>query len=555
MPLPVILTILAVLGILILALAFVFNAVFPSEPDRRSVQGTVLSSRGGRPGETIGKYEIVGEIGEGGMGKILKGRSPEGAVVAVKVMSQWALERQPLVDRFLREMEIARALDHPNIAKVLDYGDEEGSYYFVMEYVEGCGLRDLIEDGPTDLQKTIDIVRQTCEGLAHAHANGVIHRDIKPENLLVAKDGAVKIVDFGIARPDREEGRFKALTMTNVVMGSPSYMSPEQRKDAKHVDERADIYSLGVVLYEMVSGQLPTGLLRLDLIPEDLQAIIEKSIAFNPEHRYRSVGELLSAIKAYKDKGRITTDEHALEEVGDNARLRELMIDTLYPKATPKLDDCDLASFYLPAVAIGGNYYDFIPVDANRHGVLVGNVFEKPNVQSAIFLTMIRSVFRVFAFEEPDPGAVLTRTNDAISRERLDQFAIFSYFIIDAKERRLSLATAGYRPLGIFRAAAKEFEYVQTKGVGIGIMEGAEYEGLSVQLDPGDIVTVCSYGVLETKSLAGETFGQDRFEAAIRDHSDQPGEHIAGAIRKAVMRFSAGVAQGDDMTVVVAKIP
>lgn len=528
----------------------------PAEKVSASAHTTIIPSSEFFPasGEKIGKYTVVEVIGSGGMGKIIKAVSPEKRPVAIKIMKPEHSNNKALVSRFQRELKIASMLNHENIAKILDWEMGRGHYFFVMEYVDGVSLRYLLKKEKIDVSRTVDIIKQVCNGLWYAHAKNVVHRDVKPENILIEKNGCVKIVDFGIARLNEAENPASPLTMTNVSMGSPLYMSPEQKNDFKHVDHRADIYSLGVIFYEMLSGELPGSLLRIDLIPAGLRRIIQKSTSYYAGDRYLSIKDMLDDIKSYETAGEMSQDQNALEQIGENERLRQVSINVLYPKELPEYKGLDIASLYLAASGVGGNYYDFIKISESCLGILVGNVFEKPDVRSAIFLAMVRSAFRIFSMEEKDPGNVFGKLNNFISREKFDLFAVFSYLICDTSLKTLRLSTAGYRPVGVLGKTGNSFKYIQSEGIGIGITENSVFQNVDVKLESGDIIIMSSAGAPETKNLAGEVYGQERFDNMIVQNREKSAAQIAEAVRKNLAYFSVGVALQDDITVVVIKV-
>lgn len=207
--------------------------------------------------QQIGRYEIIEEIGCGGMGLVYKARDPNiGRLVALKVI-KLSFEAddemtEEMHERFAREARAAGILHHPNIVTIFDAGEDDGVPYIAMEYVEGVTLEHLLapeEIMPPDQVNLI--IRQVAEGLAYAHDNGIVHRDIKPANILVTEEGTAKIMDFGIARLAGSD-----LTRRGVVMGSPSYMSPEQ-VTGRVVDHKSDIFSLGVILYQCITGERP----------------------------------------------------------------------------------------------------------------------------------------------------------------------------------------------------------------------------------------------------------------------------------------------------------
>ncbi|MDH4284059.1 MAG: serine/threonine protein kinase [Gallionellaceae bacterium] len=267
----------------------------------------------------LGRYEIVGEIGQGAMGVVYKARDPLiDRIVAIKTINLNLAddEKEEYEGRFYQEAKAAGRLSHQNIVTVFDVGRSGDIAYIAMEYLQGRELRDLL-DGEKCLpvEKTLDIVVQVAQGLAYAHEHNIIHRDVKPSNIMVVRDGHVKITDFGIARMESASVR----TQTGMVLGSPKYMSPEQ-VTGKHLDQRSDIFSLGVMLYEMLAGQVPfagenvnaimyqilntspppPGTLNPE-VPGMLNFIVAKALAKDVDTRYQSAKEFASDLRACRD--------------------------------------------------------------------------------------------------------------------------------------------------------------------------------------------------------------------------------------------------------------
>ena len=246
------------------------------------------------------QWEVRRLLGRGGMGVVYEVRQPElDRLVAVKLLPLVASRDEHLVERFRREARALAKLRHPGIVSLFESGiSPAGHFYFVMEHVDGSPLSSLIAEGRLDVPKAIEIVRQVCEALAYAHAQGVIHRDIKPSNILIDQTGRAKVADFGLARLDQAETASGAISMsrTGQFMGTPAYAAPEQVKDAAHVDHRADIYALGVLLYEMLTGDLPRGVFQPPSAKArtgpHLDDVVRRAMQERPEDRYQAAAEL-----------------------------------------------------------------------------------------------------------------------------------------------------------------------------------------------------------------------------------------------------------------------
>jgi len=266
--------------------------------------------------EHIGHYAIVSELGRGGMGVVYKAHEESlNRFVALKVLGKHLSGDESFVERFKREAQSAASLNHPNIVQVYAIDEFDGQHYFAMEYVQGTSIQQMIKaKGPLDPVAATRLILQAASGLGAAHGRGIVHRDIKPANLMVDEHGLVKITDFGLALLAAGTTR---LTATGMFMGTPGYLSPEQCLD-EDIDQRTDIYSLGVTLYEMLTGvtplnaDSPLALLRqiIDVepkdvgelrpeVPEALRAILRKMMAKKPADRYANCAALIDDLQGW----------------------------------------------------------------------------------------------------------------------------------------------------------------------------------------------------------------------------------------------------------------
>src|SRR5580658_454232 len=247
------------------------------------------------------QLEILSFIGKGGMGAVYQARQRSlDRLVALKILPAQAAVGPGFGERFNREARALARLNHPNIVAVYEFGQVNGLPYFLMEFVDGLNLRQLEQAGKLTPREALQIVPQICEALQFAHDEGIVHRDIKPENILVDKKGRVKIADFGIAKilgPERDV----SITETKGAIGTPHYMAPEQVERAASVDHRADIFSLGVVFYEMLTGELPlgkfsppsAGRVEVDVRLDD---VVLRALEKDPELRYQKVSQVKTAV-------------------------------------------------------------------------------------------------------------------------------------------------------------------------------------------------------------------------------------------------------------------
>ncbi|EMI40734.1 serine/threonine-protein kinase [Rhodopirellula sp. SWK7] len=271
------------------------------EDDKRS--GVFEPPTVGRLTEIFPMLEIIELIGAGGMGAVYKARQPGlDRFVALKILPEEFGHDVKFALRFTREARTLAKLSHPNIVPVFEFGNVDDTYYFLMEFVDGSTLREVVKAGELDPTHALAIVPHLCDALQYAHDKGVIHRDIKPENILIAKDGSVKIADFGLSRILGNDTQQETLTGTYQVMGTPRYMAPEQMEGAHGVDHRADIYSLGVVFYEMLTGELPIGRFAAPSkkveIDVRLDEVVLRTLEKEPQRRYQRASQIKSDVQS-----------------------------------------------------------------------------------------------------------------------------------------------------------------------------------------------------------------------------------------------------------------
>jgi serine/threonine protein kinase len=259
------------------------------------------------------QFEILALIGQGGMGAVYKARQRQlDRVVALKILPPGIGEDSGFADRFTREAKAMAKLNHPGIVTIHDFGHAEGLYYFIMELVDGVSLSLLMHNGRVSSREALAIVPQICDALQYAHDQGIVHRAIKPENILLDRQGRVKVADFGLAKlvgsANQNESvaggattDSSSLTEAGKVMGTPRYMAPEQADHPGEVDHRADIYALGVVFYQMLTGELPAKRIeppsRKVRIDVRLDEVVLRALEREPDHRYQQVSQVKTAVE------------------------------------------------------------------------------------------------------------------------------------------------------------------------------------------------------------------------------------------------------------------
>lgn len=282
-----------------------------------------------RSGENVGAYRIVEQLGQGGMASVFKAYHPAlDRFVALKVLHPAFLEDPNFLARFQREARVVAKLEHPNIVSVYDFAEHEGQPYLVMKFIEGRSMKAALAEGPLSQGRGLEIVTAAGEALGYAHRQGILHRDIKPSNILLGDDGAIYLADFGLARIAQAG---QSTLSGDVILGTPQYISPEQARGQEDLDEGTDIYSLGVVIYEIVVGEVPFNAdtpfsiihdhiyAPLPLprqvnpsVPEQVERVLLKALAKERRDRFDSVEDLVAAFRGAVTEGRETVPLEAL---------------------------------------------------------------------------------------------------------------------------------------------------------------------------------------------------------------------------------------------------
>ncbi len=250
----------------------------------------------------VGPYRIESRLTKGGMSFLYLATHPKsGEPVVVKILSPKFITNNEMVSRFLKEAEIISMTDHPNIVKLYDQGKWEKGLFIAMEFVQGVSLRQFILQKSLSQKRALQIIQEVAYALLHLHTHGVIHRDLKPENILITEYGGVKVIDFGIAQLHTEIPEDTTLKKGK-FLGTPVYMSPEQKKNPDLASFVSDIYSLGIIAYELILGRLSHGVIHFSFLPSDLRPIIDKALQADPKMRYQDIVDFITDINAYLKK-------------------------------------------------------------------------------------------------------------------------------------------------------------------------------------------------------------------------------------------------------------
>lgn len=344
--------------------------------------------------ETIGPYKIESLLNKGGMSLLYLGLHPDSRQpLAIKVLSPAYVTHPEAVGRFLQEAHIIEMSNHPNIVKLFGQGEWEKGLYIAMEFIHGVSLKQFILQHSLSMKRAIEIVLQVAYALHHLHSHGVIHRDLKPENILIDEEGEIRVIDFGIAQLHDESEKDKT-TNESRFLGTPHYMSPEQKQNPSQVTFASDIYSLGVIFYELILGKLSYGHLNLTSFPKSLRKIAKKTLAISPKERYQTISEFIQDISQYLTSGEWEKERTGSDQVKEMQEIFNKTTLNLSPIILPSWPEIDLGVSRAKAMPLTGLYYDFFHLPNNTYLVLLGSTTSF-SLESGIHIATLRGMIRM----------------------------------------------------------------------------------------------------------------------------------------------------------------
>ncbi|MGE5196241.1 MAG: protein kinase domain-containing protein [Anaerolineae bacterium] len=399
--------------------------------------------------QKIGPYKIEGLLSKGGMSFLYLGLHPETRQpLAVKVLSPKYVTHQESVERFLREAEIIALSNHPNIVKLFGQGEWEGGLYIAMELIRGISLRQFIIQQSLSLRRTLDIILQVAYALCHLHGHGVIHRDLKPENILITEDGEIKVIDFGIAQLHdefEERSKFKE----QGVVGTPSYMSPEQKENPSKVSFSSDIYSLGIITYELLIGKLSFGIINLTLLPKGLQKIASKALAISMQERYLDIVDFITDISQYLKSGLVDKDKPGTDQWKEALETLQRAHTAFCLTPPPDWEDIEIGIAKFRGGAQLSLYYDFFHLPDNSYGVLLAKT-SSSELDAALYTAAIQGMVHMYLHDKMSrskepfiPQLLLQALNQMFVSQRLLEPIFLSFLHLKPSQDLLSFICCG----------------------------------------------------------------------------------------------------------------
>jgi hypothetical protein len=434
--------------------------------------------------EKIGPYKIESLLEKGGMSYLYLATHPETKdPITIKVLFPEFASNPEMVQRFLREAAIIELADHPNIVKLYGQGKWEKGLYIAMEYIQGISLRQYLLRNLISLKHALEIVMEISMALCHLHAHGIIHRDLKPENILVTDSGGIKVIDFGIAQLLTDHQR-DAQARTRII-GTPIYMSPEQKNDPESTSYPSDIYSLGIIAYELVLGKLSHGQIHLSIMPKGLQKILAKSLQQNPSDRYQDIVDFMTDVSTYLHSPALLKENKELDPLSDlSESLRQAQL-SLIPQSPPAWPGMDIGFSSHKSLTISSVYYDFFSLANHSYGMIIG----EPSIKGSpgiVYSSVLRGMVRALSKAGNEPKEMAKELNALLTEDPMRQQFSFSYLHLQPKENQFSYLSCNCGHLFYQPCGSQELTPILTENQALGATPSTDFAQVTHPWLPGD---------------------------------------------------------------------
>jgi eukaryotic-like serine/threonine-protein kinase len=450
--------------------------------------------------KSIGPYPVEALLSEGGMSLLYLGRHPDGHTpIAIKVLSPRYMKHPEMVDLFLKEARIVAMSDHPNIVTLYGQGEWEEGLYIAMEFIQGVSLHQFIVQNSLSVRRSLELILQVSHALLHLHSHGIIHRDLKPENILMTETGDIKVIDFGIAQITFESHKN---SQRGTTLGTPSYMSPEQKIDPRHVDHRTDIFSLGIIAYELLIGKLSQGDLQLSLLPPHLRSIVETATATSLKDRYPDVVPLITEVStSLKDLGREENAE--VNQIWNNfSAIEEIFL----PKRPPHFPDIEVGIGRAETIPLMHFYYDFFHLTSGLYVIIMSELADE-SIEAMVHLGMLRGMTKALIHQHKGETfnaiTFATTINEMICADASDKDFALNVLVLDPRRDRFQLVMCGFRSACHLSPDSTIPHILHSTNPLIGTDPHAHFSEITDNWDPNDILLLHSFDVAFGKQIDG----------------------------------------------------
>lgn len=453
----------------------------------------------------IGPYKIEALLNQGSMSLLYLGKHTSSAGLhVIKVLSPEYLDHPEMVDHFLQEAKIIGMTNHPNIVKLFHYGQWEGGVYIAMEFIRGVSLKQFITQHSFSLKKALELILQVAYALCHLHAHGVAHRDLKPENVLITEAGTVKVIDFGISQLHDDNSQIKESSLN--VMGTPSYMSPEQKKNPQKASFSSDLYALGVVTYELVLGRLSFGLINTELLPRGLKKIVDNLLATDLQKRYADIVDFITDLTAY-----YKSPELEKERMGGNLVME--MMETIqeaeqnfFGHAPPPWKRLECAFYENRSMGKVGGFHSFHSLDEERYLIITAHTTSQHahlHTHISIYKGLLEGLLHTIPHASPTFLQTLANEMNHLVWKMYQGSVTFttSLLLLDPAENVMKYLGAGTCPIQHFPHEQIAVKAMLTKNPMIGAQQFVELEIMEDHWRPGSTIILQNLQIHLMKTL------------------------------------------------------
>lgn len=492
--------------------------------------------------ESIGPYKVEALLEKGGMSYLYLATHPETEdPITIKVLFPEYVSNPEMVQRFLREAEIIEMTDHPNIVKLFGQGTWEGGLYIAMEFIQGISLRQYLLRNLISLKHALEIVMEISMALCHLHAHGVIHRDLKPENILITESGGVKVIDFGIAQllaePELQHQAKDPSQSRRRLIGTPIYMSPEQRENPESTSYPSDLYSLGIITYELVMGKLSHGQIYLSLMPKGLQKILAKTLQAKVEDRYQDIVDFMTDISNYLNSSNLIKENRELAPLSDLSESLRHAQASLIPKQPPQWSTVDIGFASYKSLGISNLYYDFFELPDDAFAIILG----EPSIKGSpgiVYTSVLRGMIRALSHLTQKPEELAIILNDLLIHDPMQQVFAFSYLILLPQKNIFRFISCGSGHLWLIHPTSSLPQPIVSHQQPLGQNLTAEFKEVEHPWNVGDslVFYACSSSNSSTEDAI---FPAEQFKASLLENLHaSPQKQVDGVLRKAKTTLS-----------------
>lgn len=454
--------------------------------------------------EKIGPYKIESLLNRGGMSYLYLGLHPDtGQPIVIKILSPKHVSNKEITARFLKEAHIIEMTDHPNIVKLYGQGTWEKGLYIAMEFIRGVSLRQFIQQKSLSQRRALEIILQVAYALCHLHSHRVIHRDLKPENILITENGDIKVIDFGIAQL---QGESSEKFHSRRIIGTPVYMSPEQKINSEAVTYASDIYSLGIIAYELLLGRLSHGTIHLSLLPQSLRPLIAKALEPDLSKRYQDIVDFITDISHYlktMKRQPETLQEEMSDEVLDMIQqTRQILI----PQKPPRWPPVEIGVAFAEQQPLNGLYLDFFRLPENRLCIIFAEPLDT-GVSSLLHSSVLRGMVRMAiqhcllnGKKDIHPIKMLSELSQALSIDPMQQKFKLSLLLLNPDKDLLSFVSCEFANLWHIDGGSRNIRSLSTPNPLLGVSPSISLLETADNWHTGDIL-ILRAGVKEPEPI------------------------------------------------------